>query len=285
MDAFNTEMRTLLRGVLGRDPMELDERTADRMLNGEMPSDDAPPRYREVTRALGALRHPATERELAGEERAVTAILHGLATSPAPEPGSPVPGSHRVPPRRLVRMVAVGVIVGVGLTGGLATANALPRVAQGVVADVLDAVGVHVPQPDASVGGDDGARDESVPHRDTRERDGSAEPAPGSSPTAGKGDQISDLATTEHSSGLDKGAEVSGQASDGKSRAGEHSPPSTGVPDHAPPPWAPAGGLPGTAPSGDTGPGAEGPAVPGSQADEHKPPGVGNPEPGPGRRP
>src|SRR5262249_32270342 len=55
---------------------------------------------------------------------------------------------RRVKARRRAATLVLAAVVGVGLLGGLAAANVLPRDAQSVAADVLDTVGVSVPNPD-----------------------------------------------------------------------------------------------------------------------------------------
>lgn len=111
---------------------------------------------------------------------------------------------------------AAATLVGAGLllTGGVgaAMAGGLPGAAQQTAHDMLAEIGVSVPGPaEASAG-----------HADARggsEEADEAEPVEGAE--SGKGETVSELATTTESTGVDKGAEISGFASDGRSRAGQ----------------------------------------------------------------
>jgi hypothetical protein len=123
----------------------LDPGTAERLLAGRLPADDAPPRYRTVALAFAGLDGEATGTELRPMHDVVAAMSVALGMS------APVPqGGHRA--RRVVAPVLVAMLV---TFGGLAAAGALPGPAQRVIADVLDTFGVHVPSADA--GADTGA--------------------------------------------------------------------------------------------------------------------------------
>lgn len=185
----------------------LDDDTAGRMLVGLLAPEDAPPGYAPVVLLVRALRAPADARELAAAHDAVavaSAILRSRTVEIAPRRGSPVAARR---PRARVRSKAAALVLAAALlaTGGLATAGALPDAAQAVVERILSSVGIDVPGPS------DGA-----PGTGNRE-DGAAEVGD----VSGKGRRISGIATSTDAKGRDKGAEISGEASGGKSRAGE----------------------------------------------------------------
>lgn len=69
-NALKDEMRRLLLGEPGVDPLALDGDTADRLLAGRLGPADAPPGYAEVAMVLAAAAGPPTPVELAGEAAA-----------------------------------------------------------------------------------------------------------------------------------------------------------------------------------------------------------------------
>lgn len=177
-----------------------------------------------------------------------------LSAAAAPSEPGPVPGEEAAlaayrtsltPTRRRTMIsqfltartgLAAAVGAGVLLTGGVtaaAAAGGLPGAAQDTARDVLVNFGIEVP----------GAAEASADHADTR---GDSEDARGEEQTEtttdqvdgmtvtddgetsddsaedGKGEEISDLATSTDAEGEEKGAMISGVASDGQSQAGEH---------------------------------------------------------------
>lgn len=176
----------------------LDRWTADRLLDGSVAPDDAPPGFGEVARLLRAVAAPPSPRELASAAGCMAAARSVLAVLSAATPGgSGVPAprtrSRALRRARVAALVTVGALIG---TSGLAAAGVLPDPVQSVVSRVLDTVGIRVPKP-------------------------SAVDRPAST-----GKEISEIATTTDTKGVDKGAEVSDTASGGTGRAGEeHGPP------------------------------------------------------------
>lgn len=164
----------------------LDSDTADRLLDGLIAPDDAPPGYAGVSRLVMAIRRPPTASELASTDAAVAAAVAALNVVHA-EPSTPPRGR-----RRFLRVKVAGVVFAGSLfgTAGLAAAGVLPEPVQNVAADVLARVGIEVPR--------------SADH------------------PASTGEEISDIATTTDATGIDKGAEISDEASGGISQAGEH---------------------------------------------------------------
>jgi hypothetical protein len=118
-----------------------------------------------------------------------------------------------------LRTAAAGAVgAGVLIAGGIAPAatGSLPGTAQGTASRMLERAGVSVP----------GATEDSAGHADQRgssEHAGDPSAGPEDGEDAGKGAVVSEMATTTDSSGVDKGAGISGYASSGRSRAGASS--------------------------------------------------------------
>jgi hypothetical protein len=91
----------------------LDDDTAERLLSGRLPPEDAPPSYAEVARFLRAAAGPPTPRELAGQTAALAAFRRARV---------PVRGSTRRGRARLVAVALAGALA----VGGLWTAAAAP---------------------------------------------------------------------------------------------------------------------------------------------------------------
>jgi hypothetical protein len=225
-------MDETLRFLRMRDPLQLDDGTVDRLLDG-MPVDDAPPCYRGVVELLSTLKAAPSAAELDGERQAVTTI-----TSRSHETARPSPPSRRSSVKRRLQLTGAAIVGTATLVVGLGAAGALPGAAQGVASDVLSTVGVSTPSPNSHAG----------VHPDTRGRSGDASDAPSSDTAAtdagassGQGATISGLATDNSTTGIDKGAAVSSEASNGRSQAGQHgdaTAPDTATPDAANPPVA-----------------------------------------------
>jgi hypothetical protein len=222
-----------------RDPLQLDDGTVDRLLDG-MPADDAPPSYRGVVELLSTLTSAPSEIELAGERHAVATMtaLHAEAVwSPR----------RRSTAKRRLRRSGAALVGTATLFVGLGAAGALPGAAQSVASDVLATVGVDAPSP--NVHADD--------HPDMRGRSDDVSGTAGTADTGsargnpGTGDTVSGIAADGSTTGVDKGAAVSSDASDGASQAGEHG---GGAPDVIPPEASPpvstpvTGGPPATLP-------------------------------------
>jgi hypothetical protein len=250
-----------LQTRFGTDPLVLEEAMVNRLAGGLVAPDDAPVPYRGVAAVLAALAAAPTEAELAGESAAVVALTTAVVSAPAPA------RRPRTGALRSTKVVGIAAALSsLSLVLGLAAAGALPGAAQRVASEALAEVGVSVPSPD----------DHSDGNADTRGGSGgsggSGEPGDAPASEAGKGQEISETARTTDATGVDKGAQISDQASDGKSGAGEE-PPATGpsAPGSLPPQ---AGGNP--SPPADLPPQAGGnPSAPGSLP----PQAGGNPSP------
>ena len=117
-----------------------------------------------------------------------------------------------------------------------AAAGALPGAAQDTAHEVLAKIGVTVPGPNEASGVIPTAA--ARPARTTRrrrrpprtpprhgDRRGHTDTTETDEGSAGKGSEISELAKNTESTGVDKGAEISTQASGGNSQAGQHGAP------------------------------------------------------------
>jgi hypothetical protein len=191
----------------------LDRDTIERMLAGRIEPDDAPPGYSEVARVLTAAADTTDDREALVHEAKHVALAMAALTDGSPashlsngrsDDVKSIDVKRKDVKRKDVKwrsrrlkvggLVVVGALVG---STGLAAAGVLPDAAQDAFSNVLDRVGISVP-------------------------------ASGDHP-ASSGEEISEIATTTDSTGVDKGAEISSVASGGVSQAGEHGPGSPGA--------------------------------------------------------
>jgi hypothetical protein len=182
-------------------PLPLDTDTADRLLAGSVAPEDAPPGYGRVVRLLEAASAEASSEELAREPETVSAMKAALRSpvhrNVASSRRSFMPFALSRP-----RLTAAVVAAAFAASVGMASAGSLPGAAQDVASEMLAKVGITVPGPNDNAG----------THPDVR----------GAPTDAGKGAEISELATTTELTGVEKGAAVSTAASGGKSQAGQH---------------------------------------------------------------
>lgn len=167
----------------------LDGDTLERVLAGRVEPDDAPPGYAEVARVLRAAAAGFDPADL-GQEAEHVAAARRLVTQRSPASGRFDGRSQGMRSKgyrsKVVGLVVLGTLLG---TSGLAAAGVLPDTAQDMLSNVLDRVGISVPTSDHP---------------------------------ASSGEQISGIATTTNSTGVEKGAEISSTASGGMSQAGQH---------------------------------------------------------------
>jgi hypothetical protein len=132
-DAYQDEMRRLLLGELGSDPLAIAQDTADRLLAGRLDPADAPPGYARVAPVLAAAAAPTPPHELDSEPTVVAAFAAARLRRDRAV-------SHAAPRRsRLAsKLAVVSVAVGVPMGGGVAAAatGTLPEPAQHVVDSV-----------------------------------------------------------------------------------------------------------------------------------------------------
>ncbi|HZN16005.1 MAG TPA: hypothetical protein VFB78_17185 [Acidimicrobiales bacterium] len=178
----------------------LDDTTADRLLAGVVAPDDTPPGFVAASGLINEARadlgpSPAIDESL------VAAMVQAIQTSPQPIAHRRNPVLAKI---LTVKAAALFGVLALSATGAAAASGSLPAAAQDGLSKAASHVGVDLPRSDKA--GDNG-----------------------------KGAVVSDKAKSDDTTGVDKGADVSGTASDGKSRAGDDHPtadanPSTG--DH-----------------------------------------------------
>ena len=157
----------------------LDDWTAERLLQGALLPDDAPPGYGGVATLLEAARTEVRATTSAEADATVAAMLAAVRRRRV-----------AVPPRRRVRakMTAAASAGLLALSGGLASAGALPSAAQNHVSSVLANVGIEVPRTD---GGHGVPRSGShVPGTENHD----ADPAGGAGTTTNHGECVSQVA-------------------------------------------------------------------------------------------
>jgi hypothetical protein len=109
-DALGDEMH-----APDRDPLALDQGTADRLLAGTLDPADAPPAYAGVARVLAAAAGPPQPGELAGEAEAVARFAAAAAAGSS---------RRRARRRRLARLaVASAAVLGLLTVGGVVSAT------------------------------------------------------------------------------------------------------------------------------------------------------------------
>jgi len=120
---------------------EFDLRLAERLLDGRLDAADAPAELSDVARLVTALRLPATDEELAGQDATVAAMVDAIG-APAPTAARRAIGTRRLRRGQVATLIAAGTL----LAGtGLAAADSLPAPAQKAAHTVLGKVGVPVP--------------------------------------------------------------------------------------------------------------------------------------------
>jgi hypothetical protein len=112
-DATSAEMRP----PPFTDPLALDDASVERLLSGTLPAAAAPPGYAGVARLLAATVAPPTPRELAGQAAVLAELQAVTRGRRATAPASPAR------PRRRRAGLAVVVVVGALVTGGVAAAS------------------------------------------------------------------------------------------------------------------------------------------------------------------
>lgn len=210
-----------------RDPTPaIDAATAERMLDGQVAVDDAPPGYEAVVALLMAADAPARPDEIEHAPDAIRQIFEEARRGPAPALGA-VPGEHRRTARTWsVRAAVVALVASLTLGGGVAMAATgnLPGLVQGAASRMLDVVGISIP---------DGSDDERT------DAPSGSDPAPGQQPAASSSTSTTattapTTAPTVPTTATDpaaapggvpgRGDEVCADASDGTCRAGEPNP-------------------------------------------------------------
>ena len=122
----------------------IDDDTANRLLSGQVASEDAPPDYRAIARVVRAARFP-TGVDPARESATVAAFVEALHSGSHP-PVSDRRNSMlaRLLSAKIAAIAAVGVL---GATAAAAATNTLPDRAQSVVSGAASHVGLSIPNP------------------------------------------------------------------------------------------------------------------------------------------
>jgi hypothetical protein len=123
------------------DPLELDDGTVDRLLDG-MAADDAPPSYRHVTELLRTLTVAPTAEELRSERSSVSSVVEQARATR-------MPASSKRTAKRRFRTIGAALLGSATLFVGLGAAGALPDGAQSLASAVLARVGINAPTPDS----------------------------------------------------------------------------------------------------------------------------------------
>lgn len=121
----------------------LDLNTADRLLAGAIAPEDAPPGYAGVARLLEAASSEPPVEELAGEEEIVALVASVVRSSS--QVSSPSRRRRFLPALSRPRVAAAFVAVGLVCSAGLASAGALPGIAQDIASAALTKLGISVP--------------------------------------------------------------------------------------------------------------------------------------------
>jgi hypothetical protein len=129
-------------GEMADPRFRLDAGTADRLLEGRVAPDDAPPGYAEVAGLLQALAADLSSTPSGAGEGTVRMMAKVVGISDSPKRRRrPRPHPLRGP------IVALAMVVSLGTTG-VAFAGGLPDAAQRVVSTWLRTIGLTIPRPD-----------------------------------------------------------------------------------------------------------------------------------------
>jgi hypothetical protein len=192
------------------DPLQLDDGTVDRVLDG-LNAADVPPAYSAVARTLAVATGSGIPGELASETAVAAAFAARVAQSSDQARPSRRPELSRFAGPKLATAAVAGALV---LSGSLAAAatGSLPGAAQSIASQALSRVGIHVPGSNSNAEG----------HRDHRGRSGTgAIGATAGSTSAGQGSPIAGIAQTTPS-GAQHGTVVCSAASGGQCQAGQN---------------------------------------------------------------
>jgi hypothetical protein len=197
-------MPEMNRMMMARHRRRTDPGTAERLAAGRLDPEDTPPGYRRVATLLEAGMAPGPRG--AAEATDIAAMAAAIRELQTTTPNSPRRKTPMLPNIAVAKALAVLTAFALPATAAAAAGGHLPSSLQDKVANAVDHV-VNLP------GGDD------ADHADDANT---------------KGAGISETARTTDATGVEKGAEISNDAShDGASRAGEQ--------DHGAPESNPAG--------------------------------------------
>lgn len=180
---------------------ELDDTTADRLLDGGLAPDDAPPGYQPVANALQAAALMASQAPTQGADTAVAAFLDAIPT-------------RRTQRMKKWKIAAATLAGGLSLSTGLAAADVLPGAAQDAASEALAKVGISVPGNHNDKANTRGKSAEQKAAKVEADR-----PTSTTKPD-NHGSVVSNVARDKSTVGADHGAAVCATASSGKCQAG-----------------------------------------------------------------
>jgi hypothetical protein len=131
----------------------LDDRTADRLLAGALPVDDAPPGYEAVVALVAAAGQPASTQELATEAAVVAAVVDAVHSNPTAPTTNPTRKSMLTKVLTLKAAALAGVLF-IGAGAAAAATNTLPDQAQNAVSGAAKHVGLKVAKANSHASND-----------------------------------------------------------------------------------------------------------------------------------
>jgi hypothetical protein len=124
----------------------LDDHTCDRLLDGNVAPEDAPPGFERLAHLVQAATGPAAPGDLAHEGPIVAAMTAAVRATPAPALD---PGKKSMLTKLLsAKVAAIAATMVIGATAAAAATNSLPDPAQSAVSNAASHVGLSVPSPD-----------------------------------------------------------------------------------------------------------------------------------------
>jgi hypothetical protein len=193
----------------------LDDVTADRLLEGGVAPDDAPPGFQDVARTLGAAALMATAAPTQDAGTAVAAFLDAVPT-------------RRTNRMKKWKIAAATLAGGLTLSTGLAAADILPAPAQDVASSALSHVGINVPDSNDDNSSKVSTEDQGQQDKAADETsDDSTDPATEQEHPDNHGSVVSGVAHDDSTQGAEHGAAVCAAASADECKAGEVHPDAT----------------------------------------------------------
>lgn len=146
----------------------IDDRSVNRLLNGEMTVETAPPGYARVAALLSAARPEPATQELP-LEAATVMVMQGAISS-----GIPLAAPQKSSRLRKIVTAKTAAVAGVLMltaTGAAAATGSLPGAAQQFASDALSKVGISVPGPNSHAGEHPDSHGKSADHTNNGQSD------------------------------------------------------------------------------------------------------------------
>jgi hypothetical protein len=141
----------------------LDDRSVNRLLNGEVTAEDAPPGYARVAALLSAARPVPATTELP-LEAAMVSVMQSAISTEAPLASTSTRRKKMLGKVLSAKAAALAGVVMLTATGAAAATGSLPGAAQQVASDALAKVGISVPGPNSHAGEHPDSRGSSAVH-------------------------------------------------------------------------------------------------------------------------